>query len=87
MRVNGMKTVRVEWAQIEIDVVTARYVVAAYRGESSTDDGAERYVLKDHDTRAEAEATFRYYFHGIDEPKPTFPRWIQVWDLSSELLR
>ena len=80
----GLKTVRIEWAQVEVDTLAFKFVVVAYK---SMNPDSIRYVLKDHDTREEAEATFRYYFHGIGEEEPTFPRWVKIWDLSSELLR
>jgi len=83
-----MKTVRIEWAQIEVDVTAAkRYVVVGYNGKSSMDSGATRHVLTQHDTHEEAVASYRYYFHGIGSDEPSFPRWVHVWDLSSELLK
>jgi hypothetical protein len=81
-----MKTLRIEHAEIEVGHDAAGnplYAVVGYRGEGL---GGNRHVLTTHHTREEAEETFRYYFHGIGDDEPTFPRWVGWWDLSTELL-
>ena len=82
-----MKTLRIEYAEIEVSrdragVVT--YAVVGYRGEGKL--GGNRHVIATHFTLDEARDTFRYYFHGIGQDEPSFPRWIGWWDLSRELL-